>query len=443
MSTWRMPSVGSSTFTARAAVVLLCAVYFVVLNWSYANVESELYGECPYFPPPFRYQLFSCAIALIPSLWLTVSASRPSNVCLWLLYLTVYLPTTFLCYHVSSRPPEDAIVFSMALLAMMLIVGIFSRMRPLPLTRLQIDQTKLHVFLLATTLGLIVLLSVTSGGLRLNFSLQDVYQRRETSVDVSGQGTLLSYAISSLAGCFAPVSLAIGFSRKDISLVCVGLLGTMSVFFFDGSKAVFFSPILLLAMMVSLWYAARHFALVFVAGAIAVVVLAVCQYTFTGSYELSAYLVRRQFIVPGVLSACYWDFFSVNPHVYYADRFMSFLLVSPYNLSTSRLIGDTYLFSDANSANANVWASAYANAGYVGMTVTTIVLGAVFRFLDSVASQGDAKVACLMAAMFGIVWSNGALETSMLSNGVFLALVVLYVLRDPADQARKHLVRMA
>jgi hypothetical protein len=98
----------------------------------------------------------------------------------------------------------------------------------------------------------------------------------------------------------------------------------------------------------------------------------------------------------------------------------------------ARLIGEVYFGNLEANANANVWASAFANVGYTGMFGFTVLLGLMFRLIDGMAKHGDFVVTSLMCGMFGLTWTNGGLQTSMLSNGILVTLFVIFFLH-PVD----------
>lgn len=115
---------------------------------------------------------------------------------------------------------------------------------------------------------------------------------------------------------------------------------------------------------------------------------------------------------------------------------MRWLYSSPYDLPMARLIGATYFHSDQNNANANVWASGFGHAGFIGMTVSTIILGFIFRVIDGFARTVDFRVVSLMICLFAISWSNGAIETSLLTYGVLPSILLLHLLGSDRDLSK-------
>jgi hypothetical protein len=93
------------------------------------------------------------------------------------------------------------------------------------------------------------------------------------------------------------------------------------------------------------------------------------------------------------------------------------------------LIGSVYFHSASNDANANIWADAYANFGYAGILCFTLLLAILLWLYDSMAaSSRDVQVAALAIGLPAFALANGGLLTSLLTNGVGLAMLLIYLM---------------
>jgi hypothetical protein len=281
--------------------------------------------------------------------------------------------------------------------------------------------------------GMIIMLS---GGLRLSISLDSVYDRRLDARDMVTSRSAVAYGMSWLSSSIAPILIATGYLRGSVGLLIAGCFGALCLFSFAGTKTDLFCPLFLLLLFGIVRYCGSKFGLVLVGASAVLVVTSVIGFLFFDISFLSTYLVRRQFFVPALLSSYYWDFFSDHPRLYYSQSFLRWLVSSPYDVPMAKLIGDVYYKSLDNHANANIWASAFANGGYAGMALVTAALGMLFRVIDSLAARSDWLLIATMCGMFGVTWTNGALETSLLSNGVALSLAIFYFL--PGSKPSRH-----
>jgi hypothetical protein len=158
---------------------------------------------------------------------------------------------------------------------------------------------------------------------------------------------------------------------------------------------------------------------------------AIAEFLLLDSDLLANFLVRRQFVFPGVLTHYYWEFFSSHPHVLMSDSFLSWLIEPRYEMNVSRLMGGELFGSFDCNANANLWASGFAHFGYPGVFGVSIVAACLMWPVDRLADSGRFVMASIFAAEMAFVWTNGALHTSLLSNGLAVTLLFLYFF--PAD----------
>lgn len=419
----------SKPAAVHAVQVLLCAAYFAALHWSYVAVECvehDYYGF-RFVPLPFGCQLWILTVALAPAFWLRTRLERPSDVALWVLYLAAYLPATFIPYHALEREWTSLTPFSAALCASMAALAYCSRWRPAKFRPLNLSPRLIHNLLAVATLLLTVVAVSVTGNASFDFSLENVYERRLDARETVQAGALAAYALATLSGAMAPLCILVGFERKSIGFVGLGVSALLILFSFSGAKADLVAPLYLLALYVLIRKRGKFFGPVITAGACALVVLSVLQAKVFGRQELALYVVSRGMHLPGLLTSYYLDFFSDHAHVCYADGFLRGIVSSPYAASIPRLIGEVYFWGPDTNANANFWASAFANLGYTGIAVTTLALGGLLYIIDSLAEAGDFVLIASVCGYFGIAWSNVPFETTLLSNGVLCCVVFFWL----------------
>jgi len=313
----------------------------------------------------------------------------------------------------------------------------------LPLIRLSYIKVNREMVYWTLQLSLVVLTMVViviDGSFRLNVSLGDVYLRRLEARDDVGAGSLAAYAITTLSYALAPTALLLGYTRRHYSVVAMALLAFLCLYSYRATKTDLFMPFFLLGVCIMLKSTKCSFGPAVVLAATALVLLSIFEVLALDTSVLSGYFVRRQLMIPSLLTSYYWDFFSDQPLMLFTDKFYGRYFNPPqYNLSLVRLIGYEYFGSAETNANTCFWASAFANLGYAGMPLFTILLGFVLRLMDSVAINGDELTACAMAALFGIQLSNGSLESCMITGGVAISLVTLYCLRSDCQTNHRNL----
>lgn len=425
--------------SGRALCVLLCCMYYAAIVSSYALVESQHFDfvEMHFEPPPLVYQMLGAVLGILPAFWLPLGSNRPSVVCSWILYLTVVAPMTFVPYHILDRSPVEVVVLPLTIVGLFLLMSVLTT-----LPRLRLPQpggnSRLVVWCLQALLVVLgLLVAGVDGQFRLNLSLEDVYLRRFAARDAVGDGSMTAYAISTLTYAVAPVCLLLGVLRRRWGLVGMATLAFLTVYSYRATKTDLFMPLFLSGLAVALAWQKVRFGTLVAAAALAVVVTSIGLQVIFDSPTLSAYLVRRQIMVPSVLTSFYWDFFLDRPAMLYTDRFYGRFFFEPrYDMTLTRLIGYEYFGRDSVNANTCFWASAFANLGYGGMIALTAALSWLLRLYDSIAATANNVLCSAMAGLLAFQLSNGALENCMITGGVAVTVVLLYFLRSDARPAR-------
>jgi hypothetical protein len=148
-------------------------------------------------------------------------------------------------------------------------------------------------------------------------------------------------------------------------------------------------------------------------------------YSYTGlAYAPPSSLFVVLGFAMALLPSNYWEYFSSHPHNDFAGGSTGRLLGSPAGLSASQTIGLNYFGTSEANANANIWMSAFFEAGYAGMLVVTICAGVLLKLFDGMLRHSPLFGAMVVACM-ATAWAEGAFQTSLLSRGVAPTLVVL------------------
>lgn len=413
----------------RLLLLCCCIFYYFVLQYSYHHVEGVMYAEIGLVvrPPSAIYGFLAFCLAMVPVSVLPLSVAKPSDVAIYMLYLTVVTPFTFIPYHVLNANPLHVLGFSifLSLLFCGLIVYCRGGDWKLPALRL---ETQTVIQLLCVLNFLLILVVSGTAGFHYDLSLALHYDRRMMAREVVSGGSLQAYSIATLSGAVAPLLVSVGYLWKKPLALFSGVMGLLTIFAFSGTKTDLFSPVFLAGVYCLMLLPNRQRPMWVVGAAIGLLVASLSQFFLFDRFDLSVYFCRRTLFVPALLTSYYWDFFSENPHIFYADSFLRWTLTSPYDLQMARTIGLTYFGSHEANANANIWASSFGHLGYLGMLGTTLMLGVILRIIDSVSATGDARLGCMLTAQFALVWSHGALETSILTNGVGVSIILLWAI---------------
>ena len=414
----------------RVATVVGCAAYVAAAMKGYAIVATLGYAYMGFRIRPVGWWMVAAfGLALLPSLFLPVSARRPSTVLAWFLYLIAYVPLTFVpMWSLRDVEPAAAFRFSAFVGAMYTLVLLSTRIRraSLPVIPRRVARIAIGVL----TVGLLAYVAATHGlSLKLP-ALDDVYRvRSQFKANAASAGRFATYAVFWLANVLNPLFLATGITRRKPLLVAVGILGQLILFSMTGFKSVLMSIALVPAMALLLGRRLQHAGPRMVWAAAAGVGLALL-------WTRATTLLVRRLLMTGVISGWYFEFFSSNPRARMGNSILGFLTEYPYPLPLPNLIAGHYLQRPATSANGNLWADAFANFGFAGIALWSVVLAAYLWVYDTAAAGRDAKLCALLLVMPGLSLSNVALQTALLTHG--LALLVLVVFSLPTEREASH-----
>jgi hypothetical protein len=136
-------------------------------------------------------------------------------------------------------------------------------------------------------------------------------------------------------------------------------------------------------------------------------------------------------LVPAQLSFFYYDFFSENGFTFLSQHhiFRNFIEY-PYYLDPPHLIANFYFNESEANANNGIYADAYMNFGFVGFVLWAFLLTIILKLADGFSRNKKIIITIAAVAMPVISLSNSALLTNLLTHGLLLSLVVLYLLPE-------------
>src|SRR5699024_8716627 len=116
-----------------------------------------------------------------------------------------------------------------------------------------------------------------------------------------------------------------------------------------------------------------------------------------------------------------------NPFMYLSTSILEPIIDNPYNLSITRIISWEYWNKDFGP-NTGYLADAFANFGYFGMFLFSIMLSMLLKVLDSISVNLPTNFAPTLIIMPAIALTNSALFTTLLTHGFLVVLFALWVL---------------
>jgi len=416
--------------TKRAVVTLGALVYIGVLVWAYPRkiVPVYAYQGLVDASPAVSALAIAGVLALAPAAWLPVAARRPSTLLLWIVYLVGYVPAIVVPVFMVGRI-EAVLPFDVALLASMAIVGALVRLPPAPVTIAPLSLSTFTRVLVGLAVLCLIYVAATFG-IHAPPSLADIYSTRaqfsaEVPASLAG-GYIVPWASNALH----PMLLALGIARRRLPLVLLALAGQGLIYSVTGYRTTLFSVLLTPLIYLGVTRARASFGVVATAAASAILLFAVAS-PLT-SLETRA-LATRTLATPAEIGWFYYDYFSVHQPYRLSHSFLRSFEAHPYIEEPADLIGPLYFAPDKPSANANLWADAFANFRVWGVILFTFAFGLALLVVDGLGRDRDLRVAGGMLAMVGLSLTNSGFFTVVLTLGLAFGSVLMALMPAMSD----------
>ncbi len=287
-----------------------------------------------------------------------------------------------------------------------------------------------------TIIGMATVWMVASIGFsNFNLDLDAVYDYREyANINIFTTGAMGYISVWATTVC-GPVVLTLAL-RDRRYMLALGIF-FLHVFWFGitSHKSVLFHPLLVLAIYTVFRYS-RAVSLVPL-GLSVVVLFSLYTYYSTESLFLSGTIVRRVFFVPAHLTFTYFEYFETNPFVFWSNSFLSWFIRYPYDdwvaLMIGRYLNDPYLW-----ANNSFFSTGYMHAGFLGVLIYGLTVGILLKVVDSLTYMGVQLWMSLSVVIvpFYSLFTSSDLTTTLLTHGLGLAILVLYLLGQPSNGLR-------
>ena len=444
----------TATNTGRQRILLVASIlaYIASFQWMYVHY---LYPTWDYFgfdynAPSTSYLILAWILSVAPSLWMPLKLTRPSQLAYWVLYIAVIIPSMFVPLLAGLSPTAEIGLLMITLFAGFAISGASYFF---PLHHFRASMISRGLFwkgfgLIGVSLALWMIV-VFRHNLHI-VSFLDVYDVRDVSADIA-EGSQANYAFMLLTGAINPFLMGYGlyYSRRAIFLA--GAAGQLLVYSVGGTKGSILSIVFISAIYILLKIRKLSFGVTTALGAVFLMVLS-CLSFVLADYNpgpiLSVVLfviLMRTLSINGLVTAQYFDFFQKNPFTYFSHiKGVSWILPYPYKYAIGQEIGQAYAGTTGLNATAHFWATdGIGGLGLPGVLLMSVFCALVFWLLDSVANRHDPRFTALATTYAAYNIANISFFTSLLSGGLMLLIIILYLLSPDKESELDRVITPA
>lgn len=411
-----------------AALIL----YALALHQVYLQVISQkfAYNGQQYQEPNVAYFGISIAMLCVASMAAPHRLKSASDFVLWVFFYLVVASVALVPHFARGVEADVALMISAVATGSFLIIGsitrkweprLFSDWRGLP------PQAFMGLLITVTSLSLVYL--GISGN--LSFNVDALFDTRDTRFDyrdtlAEGSG-LLGYIVRFQGYVIGPALLAYALQRKNWIGVALGLLSQISIYSLTAYKIVFLSIPLIIAI-VFLYHRMKgiSFALLSFVMSLTVLVGTTVDALLDQPY-VSEIFINRLLVIPGFLTSAHISIFADAPKFFWSDSILSGLVPQPYATSSAFLVGYALTGGTETTANANIFASGYANAGWLGVAVELVVLVLLLFAIKACARNLEPSLVYSTLLLPAVALANSGIFAAFLTNGFAYALIVFMV----------------
>lgn len=405
----------------RRRILLSILLYVVSFDLAYIFGVSRLYGylgvslNINWYKMGISTLVILCTILLLPT-----KMEKVSSHLFFILYVITYLPTASFFWL-----NDNSLIYFMELSFCFVLIEIFINRRSVKHPRVKVTRgntilSLVFAIYILTTIALIVM----NGGIKLQmiyFAIAS--QSREENI--SGfSGYLLNWCAKSLM----PLFLAyFGYFRKKKWIIIVSLL-QVGLYFSYGYKSFLLSVVYLLIVSYSIkagWKFWKVLPSIF-AG---INIVSLLLYLLNIDRMFLFLFPFRTLALPSGGQFRYFEYFNTFDKLHFGGSFLGNLFGVKYQYSER--IGNVismYFHGRASNSNTGVFSYAYADFGFVGMILASLVLIIVFKVIDN-TTQNTPKYMTVGALSYQIVCMNDTnLTINLMTGGVILSIIMLTVI---------------
>lgn len=274
--------------------------------------------------------------------------------------------------------------------------------------------------------ALVVYISWKYTNLRMTITFTNEYALRAEEREIV-LPSLIRYLYS-----MAPVVISIGIGiaalRRNWFLLILGIGIQVLNFSIGGHKTILLLTIISVAIGLEWEKLYAKFGNTFLTYIF--ILELVCEnivYILTGKYTLTDNISRRVYFEPQILNLFYYDFFSSHHFDFYAQGPARILgISSTYDTPIANIISKIYYGTDGN-ANNGLFSEAYSNMGGLGCIYLPLFIVVVIFCLEICLRGKNKSVVLLFAFLCAYMWGSGNITTSLITNGLLLGALIIYV----------------
>lgn len=401
--------------------IFLLITYRVFLDIFYHYIVAPVYPEYKVNIIDLIRLFESYVLTLVIIPFLRIDFRKPSEFYIFILLTIVFLP---MC-SIYSFTGANRLYMYTVFLSILLLISItrLPRVAVVPLKEGRILSIVLCV--VGVTLALAWLLSQGAANY-FNLNVKEIYKFR-SAVGTHIYIGLWSYLIHWSAKVFNPALIGWCLYRRKFSLAVVFVCVQVGLFGLTSHKIYIAIGIGVLILYI-LSFTQRPGLVILTCLVGMLIFVGAFHFIFNDVWSVSL-LVQRPLFKPALLNFTYQEFFESRELVMLSNGIFGKFVKYPFDVAPPYLVGEYLKGDPAPSSNTGFLGTGYMHFGLLGVFGFSMVVGIVFRIVDSVA-EGHCPVWFACAIVLGPFMSlitSGDLLPSLNTHGGLWGIFLLWL----------------
>ena len=310
--------------------------------------------------------------------------------------------------------------------ALLFLLTRFVKMKQVPLGGIKgskSDDSFLYLGLFFFS-AIIIFISGYYAGFRFHLTFNDVYDLRHEASNFHIP-TIIRYAWSPATNILP--FLFVYFMQKKKFSVCLFIVFVILLnFSINGMKSTIFKLLICIFFSVVSF---KDYKCYFIPLFIAILLITITEGFLWDSQIIHDMVIRRAFFIPALLDTYYYDYIAHNGPMFYSRT----------GTAIQYIIGDVYFNAPEMDCNNGLFSDAFMNLGAVGCLIYPVILAFLFRICASAFREVEKGLVVFAAMMMSYTLEGSELTTGLLTHGLFLFCVFMYLIsRKNKSMRYKH-----
>ncbi|WNF90843.1 hypothetical protein [Vagococcus fluvialis] len=403
-------------------IIISIMLYCVVLGYSYVNYVSPLFSYSGFYLDFSYTKLIIFILSNICMLFVLKFDYNIDNLLVFLLYINSVIPMLSLFYLQNLSYKYFMIVF-LSYFTIFTLIRLLPKVKISFLSDVSLKEKHFVTLLFIIVTFLVIVRIIQLGGIDSRaFAFDELYELR-SEIKTAG---MWGYLHNWLTKVFIPVLMIYYLHNKKYLLFFIVSMYQFSLFASTGQKTLLLSIGLILSCFFLRKWNRWYFGLPMFYTIISISSMLMYS-VFKNVAGVGLFLVRQIFLPPFIGNK-YIIFFSDNPRLHFSEGMIGkiFNLTSPYDIDAANIISgrmDVY-------ENTGFIFDAYANGGFFGIVAIILFFVLLLKLLVSLSSSNNKLLYFGFMVYPIIILNDGSLLSVMLTHGVFLIVIIIYLLES-------------